>query len=89
MVSMHDEDLLAAIGKKRGAMLGGGRVNLQKTAEIVMTDFRTAILGRITLETPAEFEVWRAAGALADAEREAKKQARENRKKKGSGTREP
>ena len=89
MATMHDEELLAAIGKKRGAMLGGGRVNLQKTAEIVMTDFRSAILGRITLETPAEFEVWRAAGALADAEREAKKQARENRKKKGSGTREP
>jgi ribosome biogenesis GTPase A len=89
MATMHDEDLLEAIGKKRGAMLGGGRVNLQKTAEIVMTDFRSAILGRITLETPAEFEAWRAAGALADAEREAKKQARENRKKKGSGTREP
>ena len=54
-----------------------------------MTVFRSAILGRITLETPQEFEAWRAAGALADAEREARKQARENRKKKGSGVREP
>ncbi len=89
VADMHDEELLEAIGRKRGAMLGGGRVNLQKAAEIVMTDFRTATLGRITLETPAEFEAWRAAAALLEAEREAKKQARENRKKKGSGTREP
>ncbi|MBP7413375.1 ribosome biogenesis GTPase YlqF [Simplicispira metamorpha] len=81
VAQLRDDELLEAIGRKRGAMLGGGRVNLQKTAEIVMTDFRAAILGRITLETPAEFEAWRAAGALQDAEREAKKQARASKKK--------
>ena len=70
-------------------MLGGGKVNLQKTAEIVMTDFRTAILGRITLETPAEFEAWRAAGLAEDAKRQAKKDARTKAKGKGSGVREP
>jgi len=89
VATMHDEELLAAIGKKRGAMLGGGKVNLQKTAEIVMTDFRTAILGRITLETPAEFEAWRAAGLAEDAKRQAKKDARAKAKGKGSGVREP
>ena len=82
VTEMHDEDLLAAIGKKRGAMLGGGRVNVQKTAEIVLTDFRTAILGRITLELPTEFESWRAAGALEDAERHARKEARKVKTKK-------
>ena len=76
VAEMHDEELLAAIGKKRGAMLGGGRVNVQKTAEIVLTDFRTTILGRITLETPTEFEAWRAAGLLDDAERTVRKEAR-------------
>lgn len=89
LAGMRDDELLEAIGKKRGAVMSGGRVNLQKAAEIVMTDFRTAILGRITLETPAEFEAWQAAGELREAERAAKKQAREDRKKKGSGTREP
>jgi len=89
MAQMRDDELLEAIGRKRGAVLGGGRVNLQKAAEIVMTDFRTATLGRITLETPAEFEAWREVAALREAEREARKQARENRKKKGSGVREP
>jgi len=82
VAQMHDEELLEAIGRKRGAMLGGGRVNLQKTAEIVMTDFRTAILGRITLETPTEFEAWRAAGDLQEAERAARKEARKVKTKK-------
>ncbi|CAN7307399.1 ribosome biogenesis GTPase YlqF [Acidovorax sp. LjRoot129] len=89
MATMQDDELLNAIGRKRGAMLGGGRVNLQKTAEILMTDFRTAILGRITLETPAEFEAWRAAGLAEDAKRQAKKDARTKSKGKGSGVREP
>lgn len=89
VAEMHDEELLEAIGRKRGAMLGGGRVNLQKAAEIVMTDFRSAILGRITLETPTEFEAWRAAGLAEDAKRQAKKDARAKAKGKGSGVREP
>ncbi|MDH4418970.1 MAG: ribosome biogenesis GTPase YlqF [Acidovorax sp.] len=89
MATMQDDELLQAIGKKRGAMLGGGRVNLQKTAEIVMTDFRSAILGRITLETPTEFEAWRAVGQAEDAKRQAKKDARAKAKGKGSGVREP
>ncbi len=76
VAEMHDEELLEAIGRKRGAMLGRGRVNVQKTAEIVLTDFRTATLGRITLETPSEFEVWREAGLLDDAERTVRKEAR-------------
>jgi ribosome biogenesis GTPase A len=88
MAQMQDDELLEAIGRKRGAMQGGGRVNLQKAAEIVITDFRTAILGRITLETPQEFEAWRAAGLAEDARRQAKKDARAKDKGKGSGRRE-
>ena len=82
VADMHDEELLEAIGRKRGAMLGGGRVNLQKTAEIVLTDFRTTTLGRITLETPPEFEAWREAGLLEDAERALRKEARKVKTKK-------
>ena len=68
-----DEQMLAAIGRKRGAVQSGGRVNLQKAGEIVMYEFRAATLGRITLETPAEFSAWLAAGQLLDAERQVKK----------------
>jgi ribosome biogenesis GTPase A len=68
-----DEEVLEEIGRKRGAVLTKGRVNLQKAAEIVIYEFRAATLGRITLETPAEFAAWLAAGQLLDAERQVKK----------------
>ncbi|MBD9401825.1 MULTISPECIES: ribosome biogenesis GTPase YlqF [unclassified Comamonas] len=73
--AMHDDELLEAIGRKRGCVMSGGRVNTQKAAEIVITDYRTHILGRITLETPQEFEQWAAVAVIADAERQAKKDA--------------
>ena len=68
-----DEQLLEEIGRKRGAVLTRGRVNLQKAAEIVIYEFRAATLGRVTLETPEEFAQWMAAGVLIDAERQVKK----------------
>ncbi|APW36757.1 ribosome biogenesis GTPase YlqF [Rhodoferax koreense] len=74
-----EEALLTEIGRKRGTLLGGGRVNLQKAAEIVIYEFRAGTLGRITLETPEEFAQWLAAGQLADAQRQAKKDRRKQR----------
>ncbi|QJC55883.1 Ribosome biogenesis GTPase A [Polaromonas vacuolata] len=70
-----DEQLLEEIGRKRGAVLTKGRVNLQKAAEIVIYEFRAATLGRITLETPAEFAKGLAEGQVLDAERQVKKDA--------------
>ena len=70
---MTDEQALEEIGRKRGAVLTKGRVNLQKAAEIVIYEFRAATLGRITLETPEDFALWLAAGKLLDAERQVKK----------------
>ena len=70
-----DETVLEDIGRKRGAVLTKGRINLQKAAEIVIYEFRHATLGRITLETPDEFANWLAAGQLLDAERQVKKDA--------------
>ena len=70
-----DEQVLEAIGIKRGALLGKGRVNLQKAAEIVIFDFRTCSIGNITLETPDEFAQWLAVGQTIDAERQVKKDA--------------
>ena len=75
VAQMSDEELLAAIGRKRGALLSGGRINLQKAAEVAIYDFRQASLGRITLETPDEFAQWLAHGQKMDAERQVKKDA--------------
>lgn len=77
---LNDEDLLDAIGRQRGALLGKGRVNLQKAAEIVMHDFRSGALGRITLETPEQFAQWLAAGQVLDAARQVKKDAIEQQR---------
>jgi ribosome biogenesis GTPase A len=75
VAGLSDEQLLTEIGRKRGALQSGARVNLQKAAELVINDFRSGILGRITLETPEEFAQWLAAGQKLDAERQAKKDA--------------
>ena len=77
-----DEDMLDAIGRQRGAIQSGGRINTTKAADIVIHDFRSAALGRITLETPAEFAAWLALGEQADAERAVRKEAFEKAKKK-------
>ena len=76
VAAMTDEDLLAEVGRQRGALLGKGRVNLQKAAEVVIHEFRSATLGRITLETPQQFARWLADAEKADAEREARKSER-------------
>lgn len=81
IAALHDDELLTLIGKKRGAVMSGGRVNLQKAAELVLTDFRDVSIGRITLETPAEFEIWLAEGQQKDAERQAKKDAQAKARK--------
>ncbi len=75
VAGMSDEEVLEAIGRKRGALQGGKQVNLQKAAEIAIYDFRAAVMGRITLETPEEFAVWLAAGQTLDAQRQVKKDA--------------
>ena len=75
IAGMKDEDILDAIGRKRGALLGKGKVNLQKAAEIAIHELRSGNLGRITLETPEEFAQWLAAGKVLDAERQVKKDA--------------
>jgi ribosome biogenesis GTPase A len=80
MAGIDDEALLGEIGRKRGSLLPGGRVNLQKAAEIAINDFRSGAWGRITLESPTEFAQWLAAGQLLDAERQARIEARGKKK---------
>lgn len=47
-------EVFETIGKHRGALESGGHVNFDKVADIVLQDFRSGRLGRITLETPKE-----------------------------------
>lgn len=44
-------EIMEEIGKKRGAIVSGGKVDLEKVARIILDDFRSGKLGRITLES--------------------------------------
>lgn len=73
------EDLLALIGKQRGCLMSGGKIDMDKTAKIVLTEFRTGNLGGITLETPEMMQQELAQLELIHAEKEAKKLARKQK----------
>jgi len=48
-------ELLEAIGRRRGAIMSGGKINLAKASDAFLHDLRTGKLGRITLELPGLF----------------------------------
>ena len=43
-------EILDEIGKKRGAIISGGRIDQEKVAKILLDEFRSGKLGKITLE---------------------------------------
>ena len=45
-------DLFRLVGKKRGFLMAGGEINHLRTAEMLLEEFRSAKIGRITLEEP-------------------------------------
>ncbi|MDP1644568.1 MAG: ribosome biogenesis GTPase YlqF [Thiobacillus sp.] len=57
--------VLDAVAKKRGCVLKGrgGELDLEKAAMILLTDYRTGTLGRISLETPASRQAMLAAAS--------------------------
>ena len=44
-------EIMYQIGRKRGAIVSGGRIDEAKTANIILDDFRSGKLGKITIET--------------------------------------
>ena len=47
-------ELLEAIGRKRGCLVKGGSVDLEKAQTIVLTEFRGGKLGQVTLDEPPQ-----------------------------------
>lgn len=83
-----DIELLEAIGRQRGAMRPGGRIDLHKASELVLHEFRSGKMGLLSLETPAMAEIEKVEVAKIMAEKEAKKKARkENEALKRAGKR--
>ena len=44
-------DLLQLIGRKRGFLISGGEIDTERTSKMLLEEFRSAKIGRITLDT--------------------------------------
>ena len=47
-------ELMEAVARKRGFLVSGGEVDYDRTAAILLDEFRSAKIGRITLELPGD-----------------------------------
>lgn len=47
-------DIMEQIGRKRGCLVSGGRVDLEKTSGIILRELRAGKLGKLSLETPED-----------------------------------
>lgn len=54
---MTHEKLLETIGRKRGCIIAGGEVDVQRVSVMLLDEFRGGKIGNITLETPEEFTI--------------------------------
>lgn len=79
-----EQQLMEAIGRKRGCLRSGGRIEMDKVSKILLTEFRAGTIGRISLETPAMMEQELVELVITRELREAKKKARKEKWKKSS-----
>ena len=45
-------EIMLEIGRKRGCIISGGNIDEEKTARIILDEFKNGKIGKITLETP-------------------------------------
>jgi len=76
-------EFLELAAARRGALTGGGRVNLHKICEVLINEFRSGVLGAITLETPEMIEQEKIDIIEAAAKKEAEAAERKKRFKAG------
>jgi len=59
VVGLDPVGVLEAVARKRGCLIrgSGGALDLDKAAIMLLTDYRSGALGRISLETPASREI--------------------------------
>ena len=79
----NDLELMEAIGRSRGCLQAGGRINIYKASEILLHELRSGTLGQLTLELPemipAELEAVEIAAALKIEQQIKKKEERRKR----------
>ncbi|MDP2097171.1 MAG: ribosome biogenesis GTPase YlqF [Methylobacter sp.] len=83
VIPATEQELMDIIGRKRGCLRSGGRIEMDKVSKILLAELRAGTIGRISLETPTMMEQELAELMIIRAEKEAKKKAR---KEKWKGT---
>jgi len=76
-----DMELLEAIGRQRGCLRSGGKVDLDKVSRILIMEYRDNSIGNLSLETPEMIEQELKQVAIQRLLKEEKKLAREQLKK--------
>jgi ribosome biogenesis GTPase A len=79
-----NDELLAEVGRRRGCLMKGGKVDFDRAAKIVLSDIRDGRLGRITWETPEMIEQESLQVEVARKEKAERDRARKENWKKGS-----
>lgn len=74
------QETMELIGTRRGCLRGGGRVDLDRTAKIILTEIRAGMLGQISWETPDMTEKEWAEVLLVREQKAAKKAARKKKR---------
>lgn len=75
-------ELLELIARRRGCLVAGGRVDLEKVSRLLISEFRAGELGGICLETPAGFAVERQQVEVIRKQKAEAKEARKARRRK-------
>lgn len=75
-------EAMEIIGSRRGCLRGGGHVDLERVAKIILTEIRAGMLGPITWETPAMTEKEWAEVLIMREQKAAKKAARKQKRKR-------
>jgi len=74
-------DALEQIGKKRGCLRAGGRVDLERVSKVLLTELRAGMLGQISWEEPDMVEKEWAEVLIIREQKAAKKAARKQKKR--------
>ena len=77
----NDQEIIEAIGIKRGCAGKGGRVDLQKASTLLINEIRAGLLGRITWETPSMVQDEIIKAEAEDLKKAEEKEARDRERK--------
>jgi ribosome biogenesis GTPase A len=75
-------ELLEAIARKRGCIVSGGRVDLEKVSRLLVSELRSGELGAFCMETPQGLAIEQEQAALIQSEKVARKEARKAMRRK-------